>query len=59
MPDIGNNEELKNCRFGPYCMCYTCTFQEECENCLDCVRHWSRIHDVWSCTKYERKGELR
>ncbi len=41
------------------CMCYTCLYQEECNYCKDCIQCDHIVHDLESCTKYERKrGEL-
>lgn len=45
------------CKYSLYCMCSTCEYN--CGLCDDC--HWAEtaIHDVWTCTKYERSYELR
>lgn len=48
-----------------HCMCKTCEYQlnntgkECCSGCDDCMREQKQVHDVWSCTKYERKDYLR
>lgn len=51
------------CGYGKYCMCQTCEYQlskkEGCYKCADCVGEKKQIHDVWTCTKYERKKHLR
>lgn len=44
------------CEFGKMCMCNSCKYQKVCKLCSDCLREKKQIHDVWSCTKYERKG---
>lgn len=46
-------------------MCATCEYQlnnsdrRSCSECDDCYRENKQVHDVWSCTKYERKIVLR
>ena len=49
-----------SCAYGNYCMCATCSFQNDCSsNCADCMSNNKQIHDIWSCTKYMRKEHLR
>ena len=56
---------MNECKYGKYCMCQTCEYQinntgkECCNTCADCHREDKQVHDIWSCTKYERKGYLR
>lgn len=50
---------MEQCEYGKYCMCATCTYKEKCDECGDCLRGKKQIHDIWTCTKYERKEELR
>ena len=42
-----------------YCMCKTCEYENCHKYCDDCHRKDDKIHDIWTCTKYERKPELR
>lgn len=52
--------EIDECAYGKYCMCATCSFQNDCSsNCADCMSNNKQIHDIWSCTKYMRKEHLR
>lgn len=56
---------MEVCEYSKYCMCQTCEYQinntgkECCNTCADCYREDEQIHDIWSCTKYERKKFLR
>lgn len=56
---------MGECKYGEHCMCATCEFQlnnsgrRSCSECDDCYRENKQVHDVWSCTKYERKIILR
>ena len=56
---------MEDCKYSQYCMCQTCEYQinntgkECCTTCADCRRENEQIHDIWSCTKYERKKFLR
>lgn len=56
---------MGECKYGEYCMCATCEYQlnnsdrGSCSKCDDCYREDKQVHDVWSCTVYERKRILR
>ena len=60
-----NCSRMVRCKYSEYCMCQTCEFQsnnsskECCNSCNDCEREKRQVHDVWSCTKYERSKYLR
>ena len=55
---------MAECDYGKYCMCQTCQYQQGCKEdncnyCFDCLREKKQIHDVWHCTRYMRKEQLR
>ena len=53
------------CKYNKYCMCQTCKYQMDkdsynlCSGCEDCIHNDRQMHDIWACTKYERKEHLR
>lgn len=56
---------MTDCIYNNYCLCATCEFQKIttigccAAGCYDCLRAGKQVHDIWSCTKYQRKGFLR
>ena len=55
---------MTECEYGEYCLCGTCRYQtieeekHNCCECVDCRRENRQVHDVWACSKYERRKEL-
>ena len=56
---------MDECKYGKYCLCATCehrlnkSSKLRCYDCEDCMREQKQVHDVWSCSRYERSIYLR
>ena len=54
---------MTECKYGKHCLCGECVYQtynpkeDNCCECVDCLRDNQHFHEVLVCTKYERMKE--